>query len=107
MKKDTRFELVAELECLPRNPAIDQIIAEAKAGEYHDYKNQKYACGKLQLSNDLRGVGLIHIAIRVENGEFDEIADEDDKAQMRIGLPEKMWDALGLRPGQGPTAEKK
>lgn len=47
MAKDTRIHLVEELEKLPRTLGIDLIIKEAKAGEYHDYKNQKYDCGKL------------------------------------------------------------
>lgn len=107
MKLDTRFELVAELEKLPRTPAIDNIIAEARAGEYHDYKNKKYACGKVAASSALRTVGLIELAKRIENGDFDEIADEDDKTMMRKDLPESAWDTFGLRPGQKPVADKR
>ena len=101
---DTRFDLVAELERLPKSPEIDFIIQEAKAGEYHDYKNEKYACGKVEASAKLRAVGLIPLAKRIENGDFDEVADEEDKAKMRADLPERAWDMFGLRPGQGPTA---
>lgn len=58
-------------------------IAEAKAGEYHDYKNNKYACGKVASSGYLRQMGFIDLAKRIENGEFDEEADEQDKAMLK------------------------
>jgi|SRR5882724_3562162 len=96
---DTRIHLVAELEKVcgkHRTPAIEEIISEAKAGEYHDFKNQKYSCGKVAVSGKLRAAGLIDLAKRVENGDFDEMPDEDDKAEMRKGLDPKLWGALGL-----------
>src|SRR5208283_2590284 len=99
MKKerlDTRIHLVAELKKLPCTPAILEMIEEAEAGEYHDYKNKKYACGKVEVSGKLRAAGLIKLAIRVENGDFDEVADEQDKADMREGLDPKLWKVLGL-----------
>lgn len=38
-KKSTMVELVEELEKLvPRSAAIEDMIKEAKAGEFHDYK---------------------------------------------------------------------
>lgn len=40
------IELVQELKKLPRSSEIEFMITEAKAGEYHDYKNKKYVCGK-------------------------------------------------------------
>lgn len=89
-------ELVEELEKLPRTPEIEKMIVEAKAGEYHDYKNQKYVCGKLESSRRLRSLGCIDLAKRIENGEFDEEADEEDKAEMRKHAPKSMWGALGL-----------
>lgn len=72
-----------ELEALPSTPHVQFMIAEAKAGEYHDYKNQKYACGKVQLHKELRKAGLHDLAARVMNGEFDEEADPGDRERMR------------------------
>lgn len=96
---DTRIHLVAELEkvCGPhRTPLIEEIISEAKAGEYYDFKNNKYACGKVAVVGKLREAGLTALADRVINGDFDESPDEDDKAEMRKGLDPKLWGALGL-----------
>lgn len=95
-RKDTRFELVEELEKLTPTDAILEMIAEAKAGEYHDYKNKKYVCGKFALVHRLNEAGLFDLADRVKNGEFDEVADEDDKALMRKDLPKEAWPVFGL-----------
>jgi hypothetical protein len=103
-RKDTRIHLVEEIESLLRSGAIvethgiREILAEARMGEYHDYKNDKYACGKVEVVSRLRKEGLLDLANRVIAGEFDEEADEDDKAMMRKDLPEAAWDIFGLRP---------
>lgn len=96
VRKDTRVELVAELEKLPQTPNIKTMIEEAKAGEYHDYKNNKYVCGKVAASSALRLNGHMDLAKRVEEGEFDEEADEDDKKEMRKTLPKEAWSIFGL-----------
>jgi hypothetical protein len=85
-RKSTMVELVAELQKLPKSDRIDFMIAEAKAGEYHDYKNVKYACGKVESSQRLRKLGHRELAIRIEQGEFDEQMDESDKQNMRDEL---------------------
>lgn len=77
------------------------MIEEAKAGQYHDYKNTKYLCGKLESSQRLRRLGHTDLAVRIENGEFDERADEEDKQMMAEGLGDdafgrKMKEMLGL-----------
>lgn len=106
-RKSTTFELVQELEFerdhprMNNTPALDmelleETIAEAKAGEYHDYKNNKYVCGKIELSSRLRHLGLAGLALRVERGEFDEEADEEDKKRMRESCPENLKGILGL-----------
>lgn len=95
-RKDTRIHLVAELEKLPQSELLEEIIREAKAGEYHDYKNNKYDCGKIVLVNKLYSANLKELSNRVRDGEFDEVADEDDKAEMRKGLPEAAWKIFKL-----------
>lgn len=75
-------ELVQELEKLDPSNAINEMIAEAKAGEYHDYKNQKYACGKVAVVGKLRAAGLLDLAARVIDGEFDEEADAEDRKHL-------------------------
>lgn len=95
---DTRTDLVLELEKVASTPLIEEIIKEAKAGEFHDFKNQKYVCGKMAVYGLLMKAGLSSLAARVSEGEFDEEADEEDKARMRKDLPESAWDTFGLSP---------
>lgn len=86
VRKDTRFELVDELVKLPQSELRDSIIKEAKAGEYHDYKNERYTCGKVAVIGHLRKLNepsADELARRVMDGEYDEEADTDDKAMMR------------------------
>lgn len=97
MRKSTMIELVEELEKLPKSSDIDFMIVEAKAGEYHDFKNRKYICGKMESSQRLRRLGYIDLATRIEKGEFDEQADDIDKQSMRNELGDSpLKDFLGL-----------
>lgn len=86
-RKSTMVELVKEL--LKRKPPTgllnyyDETLREAKAGEYHDYKNVKYVCGKVAVVGRLRQLGFDDLAARVTNGEFDEEADDQDKAMLK------------------------
>lgn len=82
MRKSTMVELVEELQKLPQTPEILEMIAEAKAGEYHDYKNQKYVCGKMESATRLEALGHHELAARIKDGEFDEEADEEDKKML-------------------------
>ncbi len=95
IRKSTMVELVDELKKLleveTREAHYNDLcfmIEEATRGEYHDYKNKKYACGKVASSGHLRAMGFIDLAKRIEDGEFDEEADEEDKAYMRKVLKE-------------------
>jgi hypothetical protein len=104
MGKDTRTDLVAELEAaLEGAGAIKAaklrfVIDEARRGEYHEFKNRKYACGKVVLVGLLRGAAMNVLAKRVEDGEFDEHADADDVAAMARDLKDSpaLRDVLGL-----------
>lgn len=104
--KDTRVELVAELEKItPINNghklALEALIKEAKAGQFHDYKSKKYAAfEKVQLVTYLLALGLEALATQVKNGDYDEMADEEDLAEMRRNTPKELWDVLKLHPGQ-------
>lgn len=119
-RKSTMVEMVEELEKLrplfleegkDADQVLNFLIAEAKAGEFHDYKNEKYVCGKVavvgfldQLAGqcDKRKLpklaeGLRKISSDVKEGEYDEEADEEDQ-KMLGGL---MQDLLrGSRPHQ-------
>jgi hypothetical protein len=101
--KSTMVELVTELEAItPRTPQIEFMIEEAKAGEYHDYKNEKYVCGKVAAHALLQKAGLMDLAARVADGEFDEEADEVDQANLRkdllsSGASEKLLEVFGLQ----------
>ena len=89
VRKSTMVELVEELKKLPDSPEIRLMISEAEQGEYHDYKNNKYDCGKVESSRRLRSLGFIDLAKRIEQGEFDEEADEQDKVMLK-GLMKEM-----------------
>lgn len=78
-RKSTMIELVDELRKLPKSPQIDYMIKEALAGEYHDYKNEKYVCGKFESATRLAQLGYKELSNRIKEGEFDEEADEEDK----------------------------
>jgi hypothetical protein len=82
-RKDTRIHLVEELRKLPKSPEIDFMIKEAIAGEYHDFKNNKYACGKVESATRLDSLGFFELSSRIKNGEFDEEPDEEDRAELR------------------------
>lgn len=97
IRKSTMVELVAILEekaQLDDSAELREIIDEAKAGEYHDYKNTKYACGKVEASMKLRAAGYTSIAMRIEDGEFDEEADEQDKEMMRKDIDRGVSDPV-------------
>lgn len=88
--KSTMVELVTELEkLLAGNITVEQreglavMVAEAKAGEYHDFKNQKYPCGKVASAGYLRAMGFVDLAREIENGDYDEFPDEEDNAHVR------------------------
>jgi len=84
MKKSTNKELVEELTALNVNGKYDHIIKEAMDGEYHDFKNEKYVCGKVQLVNELSLFPeLSSIRAAVIDGKYDESPDEEDKKKMR------------------------
>lgn len=97
MALNTMTDLPAALEKIPlaaRTEKITKIIEEAKAGEYHDYKNKKYDCGKVASYNLLQEAARAHAdmtvkeilleqASKIRNGEYDEEADEEDKKRLK------------------------
>ncbi len=89
MKKNTMTDLVKELET--RNTPdgrYDELIAEAKAGDFHDYKNEKYVCGKVAFVTIVteKFPELKDLADQIKNGDYDEVPDEEDKKMMRADL---------------------
>jgi hypothetical protein len=100
MGKSTNKELVAEMEAINVDGKLDKFIAKAKAYYYHDFKQPEHVvCGKTDFVNESAGIPeLADLRNRVMNGEFDENADEDDKADMRKDLPASMWERFGLNP---------
>jgi len=99
MRKSTNKELIEILESRNTANKYDSIIAEAKDNQFHDFKNTKYACGKVELVSQLNKFPeLVDISRMVMDGEFDETMDDDDKAEMRRTLIEDMGEerAKGL-----------
>lgn len=118
-RKSTMVELPQDLEALrplfkATHPQGDDVlnflIREARAGEFHDYKNEKYDCGKVAVCSFLdqltqqcedRGYqnlanGLKGISSAVKNGDYDEEADQADIEKMRRETPRHVWKAIGL-----------
>jgi hypothetical protein len=87
-------ELVDELRKLPLTPQVQEMIDEALAGEYHDFKNNKYACGKVEVVTKLRAAGQNNLALRVMEGEFDEEPDAEDKVMLS-----ELFKSIGLDRG--------
>lgn len=89
-KKSTITDLPNDLrQAVPnhqQNAMVTEIIKQAEAGEFHDFKSTLYACGKVQLVNMLyeaNDMGAIKIREAVINGDYDESPDEEDKAIMK------------------------
>jgi L-2-hydroxyglutarate oxidase LhgO len=100
MRKSTNKELVAEMEAINVDGKLDEFIRKAKLFFYHDYKQPgDIVCGKMLFATESYGVPeLADLRERLINGEFDEEADEEDKADMRKDMPAHMWKAFGLEP---------
>lgn len=104
-RKSTNVEMVTELEKMHPYPEVKEMIAEAKAGEYHDFKNVKYDCGKVESLRRLRLIGQLYpgcqdqavaISKDIMEGNYDETMDEEDKKRMAEGLSDVMKKSLGL-----------
>ena len=95
--KDTRIDLVKVLEQRNKDGIYDKIIKEAKAGEFHCYKNNKYPTPKFALLSVLKPFPeLKDIREEVKEGIYDEKADEEDLKELRKFLPRQAWKEFGL-----------
>ena len=95
MKKSTITDLPKDIESVipgmeffsgERKRLVQQIIDEARAGEFHDFKNKKYTCGKVQVVEMLTACKepkLNPIIKAVIDGVYDESPDAEDKAMMK------------------------
>lgn len=113
------IELVAELEAINEKVPCEEIeymIKEAREGQYHDFKNKKYACGKMGFVAVADAFGkrnpniVSHLEPLVEgikNGDYDETADDLDQKRMsndimsdpsmNVKQKENMHEVLGLK----------
>lgn len=90
MKKSTITDLPNDIKAaVPNwqdNALVKEIITQAEQGEFHDFKNKRYVCGKVQVAhmlyeaNDRR---LLNIRQAIVNGDYDESPDEEDEAMMK------------------------
>lgn len=104
-RKDTRVHLLAELEAMNVGgmkscPILLEAIELAKAGEFHDFKNQRFACGKVAAAGYLQALktpAADAVRARLIDGEFDEEMDEQDKADMRAMLDTNGMGGPGFR----------
>jgi hypothetical protein len=84
--KDLSNDIRQAVPNFKENQFIMEIIRQAQAGEFHDFKNTTYACGKLALAQMLQEANeplLLKIRQSVIDGEYDESPDAEDKAQMK------------------------
>lgn len=68
------------------NQAIMEIIRQAQAGEFHDFKNTTHVCGKMAAAKMLQEANepaLVPIRQAIIDGEYDESPDSEDKAQLK------------------------
>lgn len=77
--KTTKIDLPKDIEIIipenERNPLIQNIIHEARTGEFTDFQGEKYVTPKIQCVQMLTNCGddrLLPIANAVRNGEYDE-----------------------------------
>ena len=87
MSKSTMKELVVELEKIEEYPEINEMIKDAKAGAYHDFKSEKYSSPKSALIRFLTLIAdnhpsqydkIIKIRKAVMKGDYDERPDAGD-----------------------------
>lgn len=84
--KDLPHDIMLAVPHAERSPYIQEIIKQAQRGEFHDFKNKLYVCGKVQLAHMLHEAkepALLQIRQAVINGDYDESPDDEDKAQMK------------------------
>lgn len=95
--KSTNKELVQQLENRNTDGRYDEIIARAKANEYHDFKSS-HTAPKLVLLADLQQhKDTEDLVDAVINGDYDEPMDEADKELRRKDAPEDLWPIFGVK----------
>jgi len=91
MTKSTMVEFVEELRKFPQHPEVVEMVMDAAAGEFHDFKNDKYMCGKVtacillvNLSDKYHDLHseCQRLVREIQNGDYDEKADEGDIKRM-------------------------
>lgn len=102
--KSTNKELVEQLIARNQEGRYDQLIANAQANRYHEFKNpDDVACGKMQFIIDTEPFAqeLADLRQAIINGDYDESADEQDIKMMRDelladGSPDVFFSQLGF-----------
>jgi hypothetical protein len=92
--KNTMIEMVTELEKIPSNPYVNELIKKAKEGQFHDYRS-KAVCGKhyfLQCFEHVRKhailpvesmYALVKIREDIIDGVYDETLTDEDRAILK------------------------
>ena len=90
MQKSTITDLPKDIQqAVPNfkdNELIMEIIRQAQAGEFHDYKNTTYVCGKtvaVQMLQETNEPALTPIRQAIIDGDYDEKPDDEDMAAMK------------------------
>jgi len=96
-------KLAAAIKSYNPDGKHDKLMARAAAGEFTDYADT-HACPITELHRLCRKYGLVELADRVANGEFDATKEESDEwAKSSSGqeiareLSPAMRDVIGLK----------
>jgi hypothetical protein len=84
------IEMVHELRKLPQHQEVVTMVMEAVTGEFHDYKNQKYVCGKMTAAQFLFDISekysdcqdALKIREEIITGAYDETPDQEDQKML-------------------------
>lgn len=78
----TTDKLVEDLLRKPPCSLREELVRNALAGHYHDYKSDDGAAPKVALITDLARFGYADLARRAARGEYDDEPDDADEAML-------------------------
>ena len=95
MSKNTMIDLIPELEKLTKCEGSRLLIEDAKNGDFHDFRNKKFTCGKVALAGLMKEWIECYPADKdqaqsiyddVVGGVYDEQMTDDDKEYLKKEL---------------------
>lgn len=84
--RGSKTGLVADLMQKPDCADREVLIAEAMAGDYHDFHSGKHDLPKVALVNRLNRFGYRDLAKRAMRGDYDDDPDDQDKEALAASV---------------------